>query len=285
MLLKKGVRVRHPGKPEWGVGEVLEDCYVSEVRIFFVGHGEIKLSLEHVSLIPVTGPEANHPVLNNLRIVPGDKGARYLSLPRSISRFQERYPQGFYGEKYLEAERDYKVKAHTLCLELLGEKSLSQALQGRQFDDICTRALRVVNATNLIFPNEKMALKDGLRNDRAKELFSEALYALLYGTTAFESRFEAFASVLGDIGAAKWTTATYFPFLALPETHIFLKPEVTKNVAELSAFEINYRPEVNWLTYKCVLEFAGYLRNALADLKPRDMIDVQSFIWCNEHAS
>ena len=61
---------------------------------------------------------------------------------------------------------------------------------------------------------------------------------------------------------------------------MFIKPSVTQKVAEMSAFEINYRPELNWLTYKSVLDFAHYLRHALADLKPRDMIDVQSFIWC-----
>jgi hypothetical protein len=45
-------------------------------------------------------------------------------------------------------------------------------------------------------------------------------------------------------------------------------------------FELNYRPEPNWLTYRCLLEFAQNLRNKLADLEPKDMIDVQSFLWC-----
>ena len=32
--------------------------------------------------------------------------------------------------------------------------------------------------------------------------------------------------------AASWTVATYLPFLWRPETHMFLKPEVTKDFAE-----------------------------------------------------
>ena len=40
MSLKKGERVRHPIKAEWGLGEVLEDSNGEKVRVFFVGTGE-----------------------------------------------------------------------------------------------------------------------------------------------------------------------------------------------------------------------------------------------------
>ena len=61
---------------------------------------------------------------------------------------------------------------------------------------------------------------------------------------------------------------------------MFLKPEVTKTGAEICGFELNYRTEPNWLTYSKLLEFSQYLFKSLSELKPRDMIDVQSFIWC-----
>lgn len=34
-----------------------------------------------------------------------------------------------------------------------------------------------------------------------------------------------------------------------------------------------------WETYASLLDFAGTVRRDLADLTPRDLIDVQSFIW------
>ena len=37
MSLKKGDRVRHPIKAEWGLGEVLADSNGEKVRVFFVG--------------------------------------------------------------------------------------------------------------------------------------------------------------------------------------------------------------------------------------------------------
>ena len=61
---------------------------------------------------------------------------------------------------------------------------------------------------------------------------------------------------------------------------MFVKPNMTKNAAEISAFEINYDPELNWLTYNSILRFSEYLKKALSELKLRDMIDVQSFMWC-----
>jgi hypothetical protein len=59
-----------------------------------------------------------------------------------------------------------------------------------------------------------------------------------------------------------------------------LKPVVTQPAAELSAFDINFRPDLNWQTFKSVLDFSEYLKSELKDLKPRDMIDIQSFMWC-----
>ncbi len=280
MKYSKGQRVKHPGKPEWGLGQVLEDSSSTSVKVFFVGAGERQLSLSHVTLIPFSGKEAEHIVLDNLRPISDGPGIRYMSLPRAVERFLELFPQGFHGKKYTGQERDYKIKAHQMAQELISEAELKRLLAEGKYEEICRRALRVANATNLIFPNEKMALKDGLENPLARTDFATALYGLLYTPGSFKAGFDGFARVLGSIGANKWTTATYFPFIVHPDQYMFVKPTVTQKAAELSAFEINYRPELNWLTYESVLKFSNYLRSELAELKPRDMIDVQSFMWC-----
>lgn len=276
----KGQRVKHPGKPEWGVGQVLEDSSSASVKVFFVSAGERQLSLSHVSLIPVAGRDAEHVVLDNLRSITDGPGIRYLSLPRAAERFLELFPLGFHGKKYIGQERDYKVKAHQMAQELISEAELKRLIAEGKHEEICRLALRVANATNLIFPNEKMALKDGLVDLPARTEFASALYEFLYSPKSFRERFEKFARVLESIGANKWTTATYFPFIVHPDQYMFVKPTITQKAAELSAFEINYRPELNWRTYESVLKFSNYLRAELAELEPRDMIDVQSFMWC-----
>ena len=106
MPLAKGQRVRHPAKPDWGVGQVLEDASSTSVRVFFVGAGERELSLLHITPLVVTGAEASHPVLDNLKHIQAGATVRYESLPRVIDRFLELFPQGFYGSRYLEEERN-----------------------------------------------------------------------------------------------------------------------------------------------------------------------------------
>jgi hypothetical protein len=279
MKFFQGERVRHPNRPDWGIGQVLADGSGENVRVFFVGAGEKNLKSAVVNLLKVQGPEASHPLLDNLIIVRTDKGTKYRSLPILKGFFLKEFPQGFNDETYLDAERDYKVKAHELMGQLLGKVVFRRLLSSGEFDDICSRALTITNKTNLIFPNEKMSLRDGIREASSQRRFSESLFNLLYGDGDLKGRFESFADCLTELKAAKWTTLTYFPFIADPSSHMFLKPEVTQKASEVCGFELNYRSQPNWLTYSKLLDFSQYLFDYLSDLSPRDMIDVQSFIW------
>src|SRR5262249_13304127 len=152
-------------------------------------------------------------------------------------------PDGFYGDKYYQFERSYKLDAHNLMLKSLHRESFNSLLAAGDHDDICSRALAVVNKTNLIFPNEKMSLGDGLKTDFQKQLFSESLYELLYGEGTLETRFNRFCDCLLEIRSAKWPVATYFLFITFPTEHMFLKPEVTQSAAAICNFELNYRSE------------------------------------------
>jgi hypothetical protein len=120
MQYKKGMRVKNPYALDWGVGEVLDDTAGNTVSVFFVDAGQKTLSLTDLELVKVDGEEANHPILDNLKIVV-DEGLRFRSLPESIQRFLKEYPGGFYGERFAGNERDYKVNAHRLMRELLNK--------------------------------------------------------------------------------------------------------------------------------------------------------------------
>ena len=78
---------------------------------------------------------------------------------------------------------------------------------------------------------------------------------------------------------ATWPVSTVFGFIARPRTHIFLKPNVTRAAADRYGFDLPYRSRPSWETYRGVLDFAQAIRTDLADWRPRDMIDIQSFIW------
>lgn len=281
-MITTGDKVRHPKMPDWGLGKVMEVTSDGKARIFFIHAGEKTILLSHVDFEKVEGEEAAHPILDNPSFFERATVKGHRSLPDARLDFLKLFPDGFEDSGYLNEERNYKVAARELLLELLNEQAFQGLLDNGDFDEIVRRALQVANKTNLIFPNEKMGLKDGLKTSEHIQLFAERLFDLLYGNDEFRKRFELFAECLEEIEAAKWTTMTYFTFLAFPEEHMFLKPEVTKHAAALTKAELNYKSDLNWLTYSCLLDFARYLKDELVamEMNPRDMIDVQSFMWC-----
>ncbi len=279
MTYRKGDRVKHPTQEDWGLGEVLENSNEDHVRVFFVGAGSRKLSLKYVQLIKVEGEEASNTHLDNLSTASIAKKIKYQSLGDCVNKFLSRFPQGFQGDDYCSTERDYKVEAHKMACEILSKSALDSSLARSDHGEIAKAAMRVSSKTNLIYPNERMALRDGLKDAEGAREFAVTLRALLYGEEEVEHRFMNFAGALKGMDAAKWTTATYFLFIRFPEEHIFVKPSVTQQAAKICAFEINYKPTLNWLTYSSIQTFAEHLSDKIKDLKPLDMIDVQSFMW------
>ena len=99
----------------------------------------------------------------------------------------------------------------------------------------------------------------------------------------FELETASFVTALEELDACKWTTATYFLYLSEPNRYPFVKPSNINDAAKSYAFDISYTIYPNWVTYTRIIDFVNYVASLLerrATLKPRDLIDVQSFIWC-----
>ncbi len=76
-----------------------------------------------------------------------------------------------------------------------------------------------------------------------------------------------------------WPLATVFGFLAEPNEHSFLKPKVTRQAAKRYGYDFPYQSRPTAETYLAYLAFCARVRRDLRDLKPRDYIDLQSFLW------
>ncbi len=137
---------------------------------------------------------------------------------------------------------------------------------------------KVFQATNLLSPFEKPRIGDVLKGPNADAFVRGAALFTLGDIKAGLAEMEKAAKA---DGAAKWTVVTYLPFLWRPEAHMFLKPEVTKDFAErvghpfASRYEAALRPEV----YESLLDLVAKTERELKELKPKDRIDVPSFIW------
>ena len=200
--------------------------------------------------------------------------------------FLRMFPGGFSDERYLAWERDYKLEAHRQWRQEIGGKAdLRAALDAGRFREVATAAARIESGRSLLFSFEKMALRDAIvRSDEGAERFACGLYDWLYGPGSEAARFERWVEVVRGLPrrqtrVATWPVVTVFGSIARPNVHLFVKPLTIKRAAEAYGFELRYRPTPNWDTYSSILELARTVRADLADLKPRDQIDIQSFLW------
>lgn len=203
---------------------------------------------------------------------------------RCRRRFLRFFPNGFIDETYLEWERNYKADAHDRWDVELGRRTFGDLLDSHQFTEIAARALRIESRTNLLFSFEKMALRDAVRTGAGARDMARGLYDYLHGSGELASRFRRWCAVVDSLPRRQtrvltWPIVTVFGFLAQPDHHIFLKPNVTRVAAAQYGVDFAYKSTPNWETYHSLLELADRVRRDLRDLRPRDMIDVQSFLW------
>jgi len=203
---------------------------------------------------------------------------------RCRRRFLRFFPGGFSDETYLDWERDYKAEAHARWTEALSAPKFRRLLDDRQYAEIAGEALRIEGRTNLLFSFEKMALRDAIRTPSGARSFAEGLYGWLHGAGAAATRFTAWCDVVGALPRRQtrvltWPVVTVFGFLAQPDRHIFLKPNVTRMAAARYGVDFHYQSRPNWSTYRELLDLAELVQRDQRSLGPRDLIDVQSFLW------
>ena len=201
-------------------------------------------------------------------------------------KFLRFFPKGFRDETYLAWEREYKLETHQRWEELLNRDEFRLLLDRREYAEIAARAVRTEQRSrhSMIFSFEKMALRDAVKSAAGARAFATGLYDFLHGRGSDKAKFVAWCETVAALPRKQtrvltWPLVTVFGFIAQPQKQIFLKPNVTKIAARKYGFEFPYHSKPNWETYARLLEFAETIRSDLRDMRPRDMIDLQSFMW------
>jgi hypothetical protein len=203
---------------------------------------------------------------------------------RCRSKFLRFFPDGFRDPTYIDWERGYKWEAHERWREQLGREVHRELNADGKYEEVARRAVAIESRTNLLFSFEKMALRDAVKSPAGAKAFAEGLFDFLHGKSGDRARFERWCEVVGGLPRRQtrvltWPLLTVFGFLALPDHHFFLKPMVTRAAAREYEYDLRYRSRPNWDTYSSLLDFAAQVKRDLNDLSPRDMIDIQSFLW------
>lgn len=201
---KQGERVKHETKTEWGIGEILADESNGNVRIFFEDVGAKVFDLSHPSanFVKLSHEESDSDYLSALVKYYQAELAKPTSLKKSDSKFTSvknaiqiflsYFSSGFQDCKYLDGrdgERSYKVAANQLMIELLDQDIFKILLDRGEFEEICSRAKRVVSKTNLINRYEIIWLSNGISIEGNQQAFAESLFDLLYGKNEIKDRF------------------------------------------------------------------------------------------------
>ena len=201
---------------------------------------------------------------------------------RCYSKFLRFFPEGFRDLGFVERERGDKWTGHEQWESTLGPAAFRAMLDKAKYTEIAALAMNIESPTNLLFPFERIALRDAITTPAAAKAFATGLYDFLEGNPE-PDRFERWVAALGSLPRQQtriltWPLVTVFGFLARPDAHMFLMPNVTRTGARQYGFELRYQSQPNWDSYDSLLELAAVIRRDLRDLSPRDMIDIQSFI-------
>jgi hypothetical protein len=205
-------------------------------------------------------------------------------MERGRRKFRRYFPQGFADATYVDWERDYKWQAHLRWKKDLAPAVFRSLIEASDYREIAHRAVRIESGTNLLFSFEKMALRDAVKSDAGARRFAQGLDRLLHGQGSLEDRFAGWIEAVAALPRRQtrvltWPLATVFGFIAQPRQHIFLKPNVTKRAAQRCGLAFAYQSRPSWTGYAGYLALAKRVRAELADWQPRDMIDIQSFLW------
>lgn len=200
----------------------------------------------------------------------GKVNPKYFGYDGARNRFLHWFAGGFESPNFLAQERQYKLDAK----RKLDQVPVEAAATGSGYG----QAVWAAYQTNLLSPYEKMWVREALLGSYADEFVrGAARFTLGEGKPALFQMEQA----LKPHGAAKWTIVTYLPFLWRPDAHMYLKPEATKDFAERVGhkFANEYEARLTLPVYDSLLDLAAKTAAELGELKPRDRIDVQSFIW------
>jgi hypothetical protein len=215
---------------------------------------------------------------------PPVKTINHRSLSKHRKRFLKFFPKGFKDQTYTEWERNYKWGAHELWNENLNEKDFKVLLRKREYLEIAKKALQVESRTTFLFSFEKMALRDAVSTRDGASIFAEGIYELLHGKGPLKERFVQWIMAVAELPRKKsrvlsWPVLTLFPYLAQPSKYMIMKPNAMRFAAKELGYDLEYSSKPNWNCYSDLVRLADLVGEGIADLKPRDYHDLQTFLW------
>lgn len=243
------------------------------VRLLQKAEGYVGLVIQAGKGSPPMGGDDPDALWRRLIAEVGKAHPSYFGFDGAMARFRGYFPNAFEDPGYAFEERTYKDQAVAKIAATLPIEAARAAGQ-----EHCLSAVRAFQATNLVYQVEKARIHEVLAGPTGP--------AFVRASARFADG--EFAAGVADMVAAiraktqpSWPMLTYLPFMWRPDRHMFLKPVVTCDFADRVGhpFARDYREGITAAVYESLLDLAAQTEREIAALKPKDLIDVQSFIW------
>jgi len=189
---------------------------------------------------------------------------------------------GFDDERYIKDEVDYKKDIIEYARDLLNREELERLLNQGEFEEIRKRIDKVGKHkyNNLLFRWEPSTgdLNILYQENLDKPEFCKMFFNLLYGDEPSYQSLDNYCRYVRKCGLPdKWTFPTFYLFMVHPDTEMFIKPSVFRWF--LKSINQKYESNPSGKKYRQVLDVSEYLKKELKDYNPKDMVDIQSFIF------
>jgi hypothetical protein len=194
----------------------------------------------------------------------------------AISRFLYIYPAGFENSDYLRGERDGKLQAGELAAPVLDPQcGLSEAVRllKQARSRLSSRGQAPVHSM------ESGSL-DRVWSGKGADAYVEGVRGWSSGDASSGLALMRRASELSG-ERISWPMASLYPALLSPRLNAVLRPTAATVFAEAvgSIFRRLYESDLSVEVYSAYLEMLDETREKLAELQPRDRLDVANFIW------
>lgn len=270
--------VRHPKKPDWGPGIVVEDDRKSLTVVFEDRVGEVRLAKKVITVTDMAEEEISDTC--RLRYLPikvrstTRSAGQPTTFPILNELFLGHYPEAFLDPGY---SRGVKEDLLQLARNLLCKENLEPLIKANDYEAIFEVAKQAAQVSKIVHKYEQNRLAS-LPAEHI-ESFAKALYEQLHGEGNAADAFDGVASLLHEHDAGKWPICTFFLYVSDPVTQVYIKPNTVKTIAASVGYEIRFDNAPNSRTFGQVCRLYGYIAERLEAVgtPAADTIDVQNF--------
>jgi len=188
----------------------------------------------------------------------------------------------FSDPRFVKDEVDYKQETVSKARDLLSEEELQKLIEEGKFDEFLKRLKTIGKDNTLLWDNvpSRGDLNIIRKPELDKQSFCSAVFNLLYGSGPYHERLGQYTEYVKSKGLPnRWTFPTYFLFICHPDTEVFVKPTVVKWFLQFLGGEFEYSSAPTAENYTTIRGAYQQLKDELKDFGPKDMVDIQSFVW------